>query len=309
METLIESPNALSESCLTEPRAWNLTASHPCSISGVELDGEKPVRLVYMDESGLSQESVLVVAGVIIHPDTHWRLIEAHVAELIEKYVPVEHRNGFVFHAKDLFHGTGRTLFDRRAFPLAKSREALKELLAIPSKFHLPVPYGYIRKKTLADIVKPKNGLLQNVGSLEHAVAFAMCAVAAEHYMRIGVDDPEELATLIAENNTQTGKAVTQMHRILRGQVEDSEAIRVWYSTLGHDDVPLRKIISSVSLKEKNDDFILQLADACALAIRYFIEDKPNVEEFLNAFTQGNLEKIGNKKQIREHDGRGVILF
>src|SRR5713226_3021381 len=132
---------------ITEPRAWELTTSRPRSISGAELDGGKPVRLVYIDESGLSiHESVLVVAGVIIHPDTQWRRLEAHIAGLIEKYVPPEHRSGFVFHAKDLFHGTGRSAFDRRRYPLEKSREALKELLAIPSKFHLPVPYGYVRK-------------------------------------------------------------------------------------------------------------------------------------------------------------------
>src|SRR2546430_2602291 len=116
---------------LQEPLRWDLTSERPCSISGVELDGDKLVRLVYLDESGSSTEPFLVVAGVIIDADKQWRLVERNVNELIGKYVPEENQKGFIFHATDMLGGHGIFAKHRERW-----REALRELLEIPSKFH-----------------------------------------------------------------------------------------------------------------------------------------------------------------------------
>ena len=46
------------------------SSPYPCTLSGVELDGDSIVRLVCLDESGISvNESITVVAGVIVDPD------------------------------------------------------------------------------------------------------------------------------------------------------------------------------------------------------------------------------------------------
>ena len=59
----------------------------PLSLSGVEIDGDSLVRMVYLDESGISiKERFTVVAGVIINADQQWKVVEKYVQELIEEY-------------------------------------------------------------------------------------------------------------------------------------------------------------------------------------------------------------------------------
>jgi hypothetical protein len=73
------------------------------------------------------------------------RLVQsAYVASLIEEYVPEEHRAGFVFHAKDLFHGSH--IFDPKKYPPERRGEALKKLVEIPNKFGFPTVYRYSDK-------------------------------------------------------------------------------------------------------------------------------------------------------------------
>ena len=65
---------------------------YPRSLSGIELDGDSIVRQVYLDESGISaNESMTVVAGLIIDPDKQWKLVAEYLNSLLIEYVPVEH--------------------------------------------------------------------------------------------------------------------------------------------------------------------------------------------------------------------------
>ena len=81
---------------------------------------------------------------VIIDPDKQWKYVANYIAELMAEYVPKEHRHGFIFHGKDLFHETGRSAFDRKKFPLERSHEVLKKLIRIPRRFKLPLVWGFI---------------------------------------------------------------------------------------------------------------------------------------------------------------------
>jgi hypothetical protein len=87
------------------------------------------VRLIYLDEAGISnpaQEPFLVVAGIAIHADGHFKAIESHIDDLAKKHLP-EHMHGRVpFHAMELYHGTKN--FDRRIWPLEKRLEILNDL-------------------------------------------------------------------------------------------------------------------------------------------------------------------------------------
>src|SRR3954463_9766484 len=101
MEILLKSPEAAALPPLAGIGAL--------SLSGTECDGHSPVRFVFADESGMSvNESLIVVAAVIIHADTQWIPAERRIRSLINEYVAKEHRGGFVFHATDLYHGRGR---------------------------------------------------------------------------------------------------------------------------------------------------------------------------------------------------------
>jgi len=266
-------------------------------LSGVKIDGESLVRFVYVDESGISiHESVTVVAGIIVNADLQWKAIERHLDALITKYVPPEHRHGFVFHAKDLFHGSGK-VFDRKKYPIERSREALKEILMIPIRFYLPLVYGIARKGAA-----PKNSTRQkrrDEASTHQAKAFSLCVLEAESYMRERAGS-KEIAALVAENNTDTRKMVDRIHQILRGSVHSKSAQNILslLSRLVPDCLPITKIVDHVYFAKKNDAVLLQIADACALIIRYFCEGRSDAHEFFDALTQNrpNLLKIGEGK-------------
>lgn len=76
------------------------------------------MRLIYLDESGTTERATfLSVAGVILHGDVEWPLVNQRLVALVEKYIPEPDREGFVFHATDIFHGS--RYFDRRKPELA----------------------------------------------------------------------------------------------------------------------------------------------------------------------------------------------
>jgi hypothetical protein len=74
--------------------------------------------MVHLDEAGIGNpkhEPWVVVAGVAVHADDQWRSLEQYLTTMADDFVPSHQRDGFVFHAKDLFHGSG--VFDRAKWP------------------------------------------------------------------------------------------------------------------------------------------------------------------------------------------------
>jgi hypothetical protein len=75
------------------------------------FQGSKIVRLVYLDEAGISSkedEPFLTVAGIIVDADSKLNSIENHLERLVMRHIPAQHREGFVFHATELFNGGGK---------------------------------------------------------------------------------------------------------------------------------------------------------------------------------------------------------
>ncbi|MFN2541280.1 MAG: hypothetical protein ABR514_03805, partial [Chthoniobacterales bacterium] len=128
---------------------------------------------IYIDESGIStKDKVLVFAGVVVDPKRQYLKIAGEINDLIAEFVPAEHRDNFSFHATDLFHGTGRTPFDRRTYPQDQAREALRQLATIPAKFCLPVVFGFVnkslpdpRREELLAKMKPRQQISVDAGT------------------------------------------------------------------------------------------------------------------------------------------------
>lgn len=103
---------------------------HCCalSFSGIPLEGHKIVRTIYVDESGTDavKNPTAVVVGIIIDADRQWEKVEAYVKSLIDEYIPEDSRDGFPFHAKDMWHGTGK-IFNRERMPRERAVEALRK--------------------------------------------------------------------------------------------------------------------------------------------------------------------------------------
>ena len=72
------------------------------------LLGRNLVRLLYLDEAGIDEKAAwLSVAGVMVHGDREWPEIDRRIAALLDEFIPQEDRVGFVFHATDIYHGSG----------------------------------------------------------------------------------------------------------------------------------------------------------------------------------------------------------
>ena len=177
------------------------------------------MRTIYLDETGISvNDPIALVAGVIINEDEQWKSVETAVYELIDKYVPEEHRDGFSFHAKDLYHCSGK-VFDhkRTGYPRERARAALRELLSVPRRFGLPVSVGI--SKLERNPSTPYEA--RDLASFFHGYAYFWCAISAEMCL---VDHcaPTDLARLVAENNTTTHKVIKEAHKVLRGKADHS---------------------------------------------------------------------------------------
>ena len=62
-----------------------MSAPYLPAFGGAPLVGDRLVRLVYMDEAGISQhEPITVVCGVIVHGDNQLNLVRNHLRGRLE---------------------------------------------------------------------------------------------------------------------------------------------------------------------------------------------------------------------------------
>src|SRR5260221_5194760 len=188
-------------------------ASGPRSISGHALGRGRLMRLVYLDEAGISNElhePYLVVAGAIVNPDLQWRLLEARFASLTKKYFPRHEGHPVIFHAKDIWHGT--KLFDRSKWSLPKRLRLLDELSKIPAEFKLPIVMGYLyrpaARQQLAQLAPEMSK--KDSRSLIHAVAFLNAIRRVENWM---IENTDEVAMAIVEDTQDVKNTIRMFHR------------------------------------------------------------------------------------------------
>lgn len=281
---------------------------HPslCSMSGIPLAGNKLVKYAYFDESGISvNERVLVVAGVIIDADSQWRSVSEHLEKLVREFVPPNRQGNFVFHGKDLFHKTG----DIEA---ARSHEALMAILKMPSQFGLAISYGFFRKFRVRELPmdasqKMKRHRATQDAQIHHSLTFAFCAVGVERFMR--EDTPkDEVATLIAENNTVTQRHVKLAFNAMKGRnlsAPDECRIYDFISIEAARHLPIRRITDVPHMVSKHESSLLQIADACAMTIRYCLEGRSDANAFIDALSLNQPERIHDDGQFLDEEFPG----
>lgn len=312
METLAESPKPLFQRNLPKFPTWELTETRPRSISGVELEGSDLSKFAHIDESGISvNESFIVVASVITDSKRHWIELEQYLDDLVEEFVPAEHRSGFVFHAHELFHRNS-------VVPKERCHDALKALLGIPLRFYLAIAFGYLRKippqqLSLAAPQKLKAKQASFEAGMNHSIAFTMCALGIETFM-LHEADAEDVVTLVAEQNTNTRDAVKEAFNAMKGKnLSDRERmIFEFVSGMSPGRFPLRKIKDTVHMVTKHESPFVQIADACAMVIRRYLEGRPNIEEFASVLSGGNPEAILMRGQALDPEtpaGYNILSF
>jgi hypothetical protein len=132
------------------------------------------VRLTYLDDAGLfnaQQEPFIVVGGVIIEGDRQMIPVEEHIGALVRKHIPEPDWPGFVFHAKDLWHGG--PYFVRDKWPLAKRLEILTDIATIPAQFDLVLCAGFQERALMRHHPFPpgEDELIKELTAYENATA------------------------------------------------------------------------------------------------------------------------------------------
>jgi hypothetical protein len=234
------------------------------------------MRLVYVDESGISPgDPVLVVAAVIINADKDLIAIEKHLESLVEKHIPAESQDGFVFHATDIYGG-GKAdcmFHDRTMWPNEKRSAILVDLLAVPAKFSLPICVGLVQASEFPAQGSREGHTPAQIALASHAVALAQCEMAVEFWMRKNA--PKEVAVVIAENNNDVRRAAKDTHVYLRSPGDMKKA--------GMDAeglFPFTSIRDGIHFATKSESRHLQIADACAWAFHRAAVKGQNAKRF-----------------------------
>jgi len=236
------------------------------------------MRLVYLDEAGVSnpqQEPHLVVAGVILNGDQDWQPIDRHLKSICRRFLPEDDRDGFVFHAKDLWHGSG--YFKRDVWPRDKRMAIMQEIAGIPNRFHLYVVAGAIDRLAMQDALKKRSPNMGSkvIAAWTHAEAYIKVAADVDSWMQR--DAPEEVAMLIAENTEPTKRALKLVHAGFR--TDDDE---YWHVPRQWRVFTARRIVDTVHFAEKEESSILQVADMCAFVMKRYISGKSDVGSLFN---------------------------
>lgn len=226
------------------------------------------MRFAYIDEAGISdpqREPVTIVAGVLVDADRQWTSLEDHFAELVERFVPHQQRDGFIFHAMDVWHGKG--VFSRSTWK-GDRHEVLEALCDTITKFQLPIAYGQSTKAKITETV-PEVTATNEINRVAFMGAFFECAVRVEQWMREWA--PDEVAAIVAENNNDLRKYAKGVHKIMRsGNVPEFMLQLV-------KELPLKHVIDTVYSAEKGEAPPLQLADLCAFLLKRAIAAKDDI--------------------------------
>lgn len=240
------------------------------AFGGGELKGDKLVRFAYLDEAGISNqrtEPSVVIAGVIVHADSQWRILHEHFKSLREKF---SIQDNCIFHAKDIWQGNA--FFERSIWSFDRRKELLRELCLTINKFQLPVVYGHSHKENVEQIIDMGKASAKDVLNVAYMASLAECALSADKWMNKYTKG--EVITLVIENNNELQKYAKAAYRQLK-LPEFQKLIP------GINGEAYTSIIDAPSFMDKEDAPPLQLADLCAFVIRRFLSGKDDMMEYM----------------------------
>jgi hypothetical protein len=238
----------------------------PKSLTGDCLLGEMVMRLVYVDEAGISnrvQEPFLTVAGVIVHADKDLIAVERQLDKLVEKHIPSEYHDGFVFHAMEIFNG-GRKPFDRDDpdWPLSRRLKIAEDLAAIPARFRLPLALSFVERAEFGKTIeKLDEAPPADRAVLEHVAGFMGCAMQVEHWMRQNA--PDEVCLMVVEDNDRARRLIRETQ-----QYHQQPALAAMLEPEPGRHFPFRKIKEDPHFQAKRKSSVLQLADFAAYVFK-----------------------------------------
>lgn len=246
------------------------------------------MRLIYTDEAGTSApEPVRVVAAVIVQGDEEHRNLTREFQKVLDECVPASVRDGFVFHAADVFGG-GKGI-DRQQWSFPDRLEFIKRVLGLMPEHSIPVAMGCVFAGYHERILKHLD-MPVPYPVYDHVVAFGSCLERADAFLRkylkgaedgvvIAEDAPERRRVLRATGLRHRDRPLALQSDHFR-QNEFERALGVAPEAFTYR---IDHIIDVPHFVTKDGAALLQLADASAFAFRRCLAKQKGGDELLEA--------------------------
>jgi hypothetical protein len=262
------------------------------AFGGAPLVGDRLVRVIYVDETGHSfKEPVAAVGGVLLDPDRQWLDLSNAIAAL-KTEVPEKFRPDFVFHAAKLFNKSqwGDDWGDEDRWAL------LERLLALPRQLEIPLVLGFS--------IKPEErGKPDTESKVVHAMAYLLCLKAADFLMKSKAP-ANEVAMIVAEDRKEARAAIRAAHNLAVSE----KLINQWLPPVFHEGLPITRIKAPVAFASKDEEPLLQIADACSWAFQRHLRSGWMCERFITAMF-GNFMQPAVLGQMRSMAGNYLSFW
>ena len=182
------------------------------SFSGHPLAGDALVRMVFLDESGIGKKEndpLLVVAGIVVHADKMMKPLKDGLVKVRNKYITPSAHEGFIFHAKELFHG-GKILRREDGWSSDKGFAVVNDMIDLLVKQQAPVVWRSVERGSIS--VPPEFAMKPVVA--EHMVAFLATLMLVDAWM--AKNAPLEVCSIVVENNEQAKTALKRSQNFYR---------------------------------------------------------------------------------------------
>lgn len=238
-----------------------------------------------MDEAGTAaKEPVTIVVGLIVNADETLMLAETAINEVLGA-VPDTFRPGFIFHATDI---AGNPRY-RAEWSMPDRQALLKAMMRLPRRLGIAISLGMVRRNAGAEqwILDRQRLRLEQ---WHHLQAFWLCVSKADKYIR-EYADLREVATIVAEDVPVMRSHLRQVPTVLRdhplvlppGMLRPTLAEQASGRIAQESEMRVTRIRRAVHFATKQDEPLLQLADACAFGFRRFFAELPGGLDFVRA--------------------------
>jgi len=245
--------------------------------------GSRTLRFIFMDEAGISdapQETVRIVAGIIVDADSQLTVAETAMKELL-RTVPKQFQAKFVFSAKDVWNNPQY----RGVWSQTDRLRLLKNIMSLPHRLGLPIAYGRINRGQ--EPHEGLSGLGMTGNQQEHFHAFTGCIAQADKWIRqfarVG-----EIGTVVAEEPAGMKKWLKFSTRMFKTamhfeKVAWTEQDKAQGYCSQETDMLITRTRGTVHFVDKADEPVIWIADACAYGMRRFHEKQSFGDEMMAA--------------------------